>query len=215
MHLISVALIGLFVFTSSVATPIPTEADQIIPGSSEQVSAVAASKVPVAPSEKKLAVRDHQEAEATYTVGLTAYNAVVAQTDGDPMTTASGARSNSEVIAARSHDLAADLPFGTIISITRTVKDTPRCQFGAVEHLIGYRVIADTTHARFTKRVDVELPYDATVPLPGMGHVSAARALGVCDQVVVRAVGRVSLSEVPATQAELARLVEGTALALR
>lgn len=204
---------GLFVLTSSVATPIPTEADQIIPGSSQQVSAGAAEMVPQAPT-PKLAVRDHKEADVTYTVGLTAYNAVPAQTDSDPSVTASGARSNAAVIAARSHDLAGALPFGTIVAITRTAKDTPRCQFGAVEHLIGYRVIADTTHARFEKRIDVELPYDATVPLAGMGQVSAARALGVCDQVEIRVVGKVDIKNVPQTQAELARLVEGTELAL-
>src|SRR5262245_5115403 len=46
------------------------------------------------------------ETYETHTVLMTGYNAVPGQTDGDPHTTASGARSNPEIIAARSRDLA-------------------------------------------------------------------------------------------------------------
>ena len=52
-----------------------------------------------------------------YPVTVTAYNAVPEQTDSDPFTTASGAYSNPEVVAARSQDLADKLPFGTIIEL--------------------------------------------------------------------------------------------------
>lgn len=212
MHLIPMALIGLFILSSSVATPLPTEADQIIPGSSQQVSQDAALALPEAP-QAKVALREPRQASAAYVVGLTAYNAVPAQTDGDPFTTASGAYSNPEVVAARSVDLAADLPFGTVVEITRTAKDTPGCQFGVVEHLIGYRVIADSMNPRISNHVDVLFAADETVSTGGR-VMNPARALGVCTQVNVRVVGSVNIKNVPATQAELAKLVAGTALAV-
>ena len=213
MHLIPIALIGAFILSSSVAAPIPTEADQIIPGSSQQVSTTAALSLPQAPKAEAAPVRSHTDAQSAYSVHLTAYNAVPSQTDSNPGVTASGARSNPEVIAARSRDLAGSMPFGTVIAIERTAIDTPRCQFAKVEHLIGYRVIADTTNARFTERLDVELPIDATIPLYGIGQVSAARVLGVCDRVSVRVVGKVDVNNMPATQSELVRIIEGTELA--
>lgn len=214
MHLIPIALIGAFILSSSVAAPIPTEADQLTPGSSQQVSTTAALSVPQAPGAKQ-EVRGQEKAKPLYTVSLTAYNAVAAQTDANPGVTASGALSNPEVVAARSRDLAGSLPFGTVVALERTAKDTPRCQYDKVSHLIGYRVIADMTNARFSDRVDIELPSDATVSVLGMGPVSAARALGVCDQVTLRVVGKVDVKNIPQTQAELARLIDGTQLARR
>ncbi len=214
MHLIPIALIGAFILSSSVAAPIPTEADQLTPGSSQQVSTTAALSVPQAPG-AKAEVRGQEKAKPLYTVSLTAYNAVAAQTDANPGVTASGALSNPEVVAARSHDLAGSLPFGTVIALERTAKDTSRCQYDKVSHLIGYRVIADMTNARFSDRVDIEFPIDTTVSVPGMGSVSAARALGVCDQVTLRVVGKVDVKNIPQTQAELARLIDGTQLARR
>lgn len=214
MHLIPIALIGAFILSSSVAAPIPTEADQLTPGSSQQVSTTAALSVPQAPG-AKAEVRGQEKAKPLYTVSLTAYNAVAAQTDGNPDVTASGARSNPEVVAARSRDLAGSLPFGTVVALERTAKDTPRCQYDKVSHLIGYRVIADMTNARFSDRIDIEFASDETVSVLGMGHVSAARALGVCDQVTLRVVGKVDVNNIPQTQTELARLIDGTQLARR
>lgn len=130
------------------------------------------------------------------------------------MVTASGARSNPEVVAARSRDLGTELPFGTVIALERTHADTPRCQFSKVDHLIGYRVIADTMNARFTNKVDVLFPADETVAV-GTRVVNPSIALGVCDQVQMRVVGKVDVNNMPATQEELAHLVEGTALARR
>lgn len=212
MHLIPIALIGAFILSSSLAAPIPTEADQLTPGSSQQVSTAAALQVPQAPI-AKAAVRDQENATQSYTVKLTAYNAVPGQTDGDPLVTASGAYSNPEVVAARSRDLAASLPFGTVIALERTAIDTPRCQFDKVEHLIGYRVIADSMNSRFTQKLDVLLPIDETVSVDGR-MVSASRALGVCDQVNVRVVGKVNVKDIPASQSELARLIDGAELAV-
>ena len=211
MHLLPIALIGAFVLSSSVAAPIPTEADQIIPGSSQQVGTATALSLPTAPS-AKIAVRSQEKAQASYAVKLTAYNAVPAQTDSDPFTTASGAYSNPEVVAARSRDLAANLPFGTVVAIERTAKDTPNCHFSKVEHLIGYRVIADSMNTRIVNTVDVLMPTGKTIPVDGR-IVNPGIALGRCDQVTVRVVGKVAIKDIPQTQAELVRIIEGTELA--
>ncbi len=135
-----------------------------------------------------------------YPVRLTAYNAVTAQTDSNPLVTASGAVANPAVVAARSRDLAEELPFGTVIALTGPERNSDTCGFSNVEHFIGYRVIADTMNARFTKSVDVLLP-----------TVAAARTLGVCDINVV-IIGHIDLSNpalLPKTQKELATLLSG------
>jgi len=211
MHLIPIALISAFVLSSSVAAPIPTEADQITPDAGQEVSTATALSLPTAPK-AKVAVRNENATQASYNVKLTAYNAVPAQTDSDPFTTASGAYSNPEVVAARSRDLAAKLPFGTVIAIERTAKDTPNCHFSKVDHLIGYRVIADSMNARIVNHVDVLMPTGKTVAVDGR-MVNPGIALGRCDQVTVRVVGKIDISDIPQTQAELVRLIEGTELA--
>ncbi|MDB5189346.1 MAG: hypothetical protein JWL82_303 [Parcubacteria group bacterium] len=156
------------------------------------------------PSPKKVATV-REVATNSYLLKLTAYNAVPEQTDGDPSTTASGISSNPEVIAARSLDLKEALPFGTVVLITREGKDTPACNFSKVEHLIGYRVIADTMNARFTKRVDVEFDSTDRVTVAGRS-INPGIALGVCSEVKVKVVGHIPLSRVPDTQAELAAI---------
>lgn len=147
-------------------------------------------------------------------VSMTAYNAVPEQTDGDPMITASGARSNSEVVAARSRDLASELPFGTVIKIERSASDTPGCRFSQVESQIGYRVIADTMHQRWTKKIDVLLDQENTVPVNGR-EVNPGIALGVCRDVTITVVGSVNIKNMPTTQAELASMFSETTLALK
>ncbi|HVX90493.1 MAG TPA: hypothetical protein VHC20_02535 [Candidatus Paceibacterota bacterium] len=143
----------------------------------------------------------------SYSVTLTSYNAVVGQTDGDPMTTASGLRSNPDVIAARSVDLAHDLPFGTVVAINRAPgADSADCGYDAVEPLIGYRVIGDSMNSRFTKRVDVLLDQDDTIMSGGVPK-NPSRVLGICDNVTVQVVGFMKLSDVPSTQAALAKMV--------
>lgn len=145
---------------------------------------------------------------------MTSYNAVAAQTDGNPNITASGAWSNPEVVAARSRDLGAELPFGTVIKIERALADTPNCKFSSVEHLIGYRVIADTMHSRWTKKIDVLLDQRDTVMVEGR-QVNPSRALGVCGQVTITVVGHVAIRDIPATQAELAAMFDEPTLAMR
>lgn len=165
------------------------------------------------PSPRKVASAQ-AGATASYQVRLTAYNAVASQTDGDPSTTASGISSNSEVIAARSQDLAKELPFGTVVKLTREGSDTPGCNFHKVESLIGYRVIGDTMNARWTNRLDVELDAADKVSVEGRA-INPAYALGVCGAVKVTVVGHLPLSRVPSTQAALANLFAPKELALK
>src|SRR3989344_2074475 len=88
-------------------------------------------------------------AQPTYSLTLTGYNAVPEQTDDTPFVTASGAYTNPEVVAARSQDLAAELPFGTIPAIGGPAPDnTVGCNHDTGGSHIGCRVIADTMHFR-------------------------------------------------------------------
>ena len=161
----------------------------------------------------KVAVEKSEE-QASYTVKLTAYNAVPEQTDHNPLITASGASSNPEVVVARSHDLADELPFGTVIAIERPAYQHPsKCGFDAVEHLIGYRVVADTTHSRKQNQIDVLFNSLDTVPVHGR-EINPSIALGICDDVVIRVVGKIALSDIPQTQSELAIIMDGTKLVL-
>lgn len=150
----------------------------------------------------------------TLTVKVTSYNAVPEQTDDHPTVTASGAWTNPEVVAARSVDLAGTLPFGTIIELSRSGKDSENCRYGAVEHLIGYRVIADSMHSRKREQIDVLLDPTDTVSVHGV-ETNPSVALGVCGGVEVRVIGRIKISEIPATQAELRKIVEGDTFAMR
>lgn len=153
----------------------------------------------------------------TYAVTLTAYNAVEGQTDGNPFETASGAYSNPEVVAARSQDLADELPFGTIIEIEESnVSSGNACGYSVVAPVIGYRVIEDTMNARYTNRIDVLLHTKANYTTMDKGMKNAAEMLGICKGMTVRVVGYVDTDHIPKTQIELAKLVKGgTALALK
>ena len=132
-----------------------------------------------------------------FSVAMTAYNAVPEQTDGDPMTTASGAYSNPEIIAARSVDLADELPFGTVIAIS-SASSTPTCGLHVVSDLIGLRVIADSMHPR--KRNQIDILFEVK---PIGWKTNPAVTLGVCKNIRVDVVGRIDISRMPRTQAEL------------
>jgi 3D (Asp-Asp-Asp) domain-containing protein len=175
--------------------------------------AAVASTTPVAPlPAPKLTLAS---APVSLTTKLTAYNAVPSQTDSNPFVTASGAFSNPEVVAARSGDLRAQLPYGTVIAIERTGSDTPWCNFNKVESQIGYRVIADAMNPRITNTVDVLLDQNKVVPVNGR-LVNPGRALGMCGQTTIRVVGHIAVKDIPATQAELAAMVEESSqLAMR
>lgn len=178
------ALMGFFLFSSALAA-LPSQAN--------------APMTPVA--------------SAAYAVTLTAYNAVPAQTDADPLITASGAYSNPEVVAARSQDLAHELPFGTIIALQGPSSSENSCGYGIVSPIIGYRVIADTMNARYTDRVDVLLSTKASYVMADGSVKNAASILGVCGGVHIRVVGHIDLTNpgnLPKSQAALAALVVGT-----
>jgi 3D (Asp-Asp-Asp) domain-containing protein len=127
----------------------------------------------------------------SYTVAMTAYNAVPEQTDGDPHITASGAFSNPEVVAARSIDLADKLPFGTVIRVTAATS-TPGCGIDVVGDSVGYRVIADSMNARMKNKIDILFDQHKT-----------ARTFGVCNEVQIEVVGQVDIKQIPKSQAEL------------
>jgi 3D (Asp-Asp-Asp) domain-containing protein len=144
---------------------------------------------------------------------LTGYNAVPAQTDSDPSTTASGSPSNPEVVAARSRDMADTLPFGTVIAISAPAKFDNNCGYSLVEPLIGYRVIADTMNVRFAKYVDVLFDTGDNYKLSDSSTKNASTILGVCN-VTIRVIGHIDLAKgVPATQRALASLVTRQVLA--
>ena len=143
-----------------------------------------------------------------YAVTLTAYNAVPAQTDSDPLVTASGLYSNPEVIAARSQDLKDELPFGTIIEMDAPAPQHT-CGYDIVRPIIGYRVIADSMNVRYTERIDVLFSMEDNYTMPSGKVKNAGTVLGICNDVTIRVVGRLDLSKdrVPKTQTELAAIV--------
>jgi 3D (Asp-Asp-Asp) domain-containing protein len=202
MQFLIPALVGFLVLPVSVVAPISVANAQTTP----IVATTTASAL--------VKLTGTKTAQAALTVKLTAYNAVPSQTDNNPFTTASGAFSNPEVVAARSSDLAAKLPFGTIIEITRTYADTPSCGYQKVASQIGYRVIADAMNARITNTVDVLLDQDQTVSVGGR-QLNPGIALGMCSTAQVRVVGHMKISDIPDTQIELAQLVTPQTLAER
>lgn len=150
----------------------------------------------------------------TYTVSMTGYNAVPEQTDSDPSTTASGAYSNPEVVAARSIDLKEELPFGTIIEIVNVSTSSPNCGYEVVEKHLGYRVIADSMHPRKKNQVDILLANEPVVKVGGK-KTNPAVALGVCKNVEIRVVGTTTIKQIPQNQAALKRVVEKQRLAVK
>jgi 3D (Asp-Asp-Asp) domain-containing protein len=201
------ALVAVFAFSGA-----PALEKAPLQGSLGEVEVTNTASIALADS--KFALAEAEEAK-TFTVKLTSYNAVPEQTDGDPMTTASGAFSNPEVIAARSVDLKTALPWGTVIKVTRAGEDSPNCRFGQVEHLIGYRVVGDSMHSRKREQIDILLNQNDTVEVYGK-KINPALALGLCSDVTIEVVGHLkSVKDFPKTQNELVALVEGSHLAKR
>ena len=155
-------------------------------------------------------------ASPTYTVALTAYNAVAWQTSAHPLVTASGAYSNPEIVAARSQDLADELPFGTIIELDgASALPDGMCGYSVVAPLIGYRVIEDTMNARYTNRIDILLDTKSNYATLNGDAVNAANVLGICNGVTIKVVGHVDAQHLPKTQAELAAFVQENSLAVK
>lgn len=152
----------------------------------------------------------------SYSVALTAYNAVPEQTDENPFETASGMFSNPEIVAARSRNLADDLPFGTIIAFDEShASPDGSCGYGVVASRIGYRVIADTMNARFIDRIDILFAEDENYINTDGSIVNAATVLGVCKNINIRVVGHIDMRRPPQTQSELAAIVRGSTLVLK
>ncbi len=152
-------------------------------------------------------------AEKSAIVAITGYNAVPEQTDSDPFTTAWGVYSNPEIIAAVSRDLRTKFPFGTVVVLEAENPTGKHCGYDKVKHFIGYRVIADSMNARHTQRMDILFDVDAKVAY-GTGantkQINAAKVLASCGNITARAVGKLSIKDLPKTQAELAMRVETT-----
>ncbi len=135
-----------------------------------------------------------------YQVAMTGYNAVPEQTDEDPYTTASGAFSDPDIMAARSRDLADELPFGTVIAVT-AASSSVNCGFDVVEDMIGLRVIGDTMNARMHNKVDILFDHETKVKVGGK-PTNPARAFGVC-KTMIEVVGHIDPRHMPKTQLEL------------
>lgn len=200
--LLTTALAGFFVATTVAATPAGILATSSpfagVPTNPLQELATQPDDVPLSGT--------------TLTVSMTGYNAVAAQTDADPMTTASGARSNPDIVAARSVDLATELPYGTVIQILPSGRGSA-CGLSLVADDIGLRVIADSMHSRKRNQIDVMLDEGAPIRVAGK-DINPAIALGVCTEVRVRVVGKIDIDTMPRTQRELARMLTGRDIAL-
>jgi 3D (Asp-Asp-Asp) domain-containing protein len=144
----------------------------------------------------------------TYTVAMTGYNALPEQTDSDPFTTASGAYSDPDVMAARSVDLADELPFGTVIAVSGS-ETTPNCGIGLVEDQILLRVIGDSMHPRKRQQIDILFDHTNTVLARGK-QMNPALVLGMCKNIEISVVGFVDIKRIPKTQAELRKAINLT-----
>jgi len=171
----------------------------ILPGTA--TSWATASEVPELPT------------APAYVVTMTGYNAVEGQTDGDPLTTASGAFSNPDIVVARSVDLADELPFGTVIEIDHA-STTSDCGYSSVEDHIGLRVVADSMHSRMRNKIDVLFGNDETV-IQGERRRNAANAIGFCRGTRIHVVGRIDMARMPKTQLQLAAMIGRGTFAVR
>jgi 3D (Asp-Asp-Asp) domain-containing protein len=140
-----------------------------------------------------------------YVVTMTGYNAVPGQTDGDPLTTASGAYSNPDIVVARSVDLADELPFGTVIEID-SASTTSDCGYSSVKDHMGLRVVADEMNPRMRNKIDVLFGVDDNVQQGGKMR-NAANAIGFCRGTHIHVVGHIDIAHMPKTQAQLAALL--------
>jgi len=139
----------------------------------------------------------------TYSVAMTGYNAVPEQTDSEPNVTASGAFSNPDIVAARSVDLADELPFGTVIEIVpSTATSTPNCGLSVVGPFLGFRVVADSMNARKRNQIDILFDSDVSARVGGK-RMNPAITLGKCSNVSIRVVGHVDVKKMPKSQIEL------------
>jgi 3D (Asp-Asp-Asp) domain-containing protein len=156
----------------------------------------------IASADTQQAIAPQAPTYKSISVSMTGYNAVAEQTDGDPYTTASGAYSDPDVVAARSVDLADQLPYGTVIEVDTTSSTSASCGLSNVADSVGYRVIADSMHPRKRNQIDLLFHNDDSVRIGGKS-VNAAIALGVCKSVSIHVIGQVDIKHMPKNQQEL------------
>lgn len=206
--ILSTALTGFFLLSAATGTL----SDSVVSAPEEAATKQGVIEVRSGPR----AVTDKPKVTilATHTVAMTGYNAVPEQTDSDPFTTASGAYSNPEVMAARSVDLKNDLPFGTIIEIKSVNPKDKGCAYEFAEPFVGYRVIGDSMHPRKRQQIDLLFPADVKVKVGGGRHLNPAVALGYCKEVEINVVGFVPIKNIPKTQVALKAIVENGELAV-
>ncbi|MBV9159510.1 MAG: hypothetical protein JO019_02850 [Candidatus Kaiserbacteria bacterium] len=149
-------------------------------------------------------------AQTSYTVSMTGYNAVTGQTDSTPDKAAIGVYTDPDVVAARSMDLADELPWGTVIEVAAS--SSPSCGIDLVQKQIGLRVIADSMHPRKKNQIDILLDSKNKVSVNGK-KINPAVALGFCKHVSIKVVGRISTSEMPKNQEELKLALETRSIA--
>lgn len=149
----------------------------------------------------------------TLTVKMTAYNALPGQTDSTPDRTSIGAYTNPDIIAARSKDLADELPYGTVIEVVPVATSSPRdvnCGREFVHEKIGLRVIGDAMNPRITNTVDILLDHNELVSVNGKKR-NPAKAFGMCKNVTIKIVGKIdvkNVKKIPKTQDELKLALE-------
>lgn len=203
MHKTVAVLIGSTILFNSVLAPSTAKAQVIDPSSLTSNSTSTLNLTTT-----KVSSIQELKAPETYSVTLTSYNAVPSQTDGTPNTTSIGVWTNPEVIAARSRDLADELPYGTIIAVEGpSSTGGASCGYSSVKDLIGYRVIGDAMNARMHDKIDVLLNPAHKVQM-GYRKMNPSIALGACTGVKISVVGYVDPAHIPATQAALADLVD-------
>ncbi len=145
--------------------------------------------------------------EPSYTVDMTAYNAVPEQTSSHPNITASGAFSDPYIVAARSQDLASQLPFGTVIEVD-AASSSPTCGYNVVGKQIGLRVVADAMNVKMHNRIDILLPLNEITQ--NGGTENPAIILGICKRVTIHVVGHVDIATIPKTQAQLVAALQAS-----
>ncbi len=146
----------------------------------------------------------------TLNVKMTAYNALAAQTDSTPDRTSIGAYTNPDIVAARSKDLADELPYGTVIEVVPVATTSPRdvnCGREYVHDQIGLRVISDAMNPRITNTIDILLDHNELVKV-GTKKRNPAKALGMCKNVTIKIIGRIDTKKMPKTQEELKLALE-------
>ncbi len=165
------------------------------------------SFVPVAfaQTNDSVEVTPEQSIYPTLVVKMTAYNAVVGQTDSTPFLTSIGAYTDPDIIAARSPDLADELPYGTVIEVVPASTSTARdvnCGREFVHEEIGLRVIGDAMNPRIHNTIDILLDHHDFVTVNGKKR-NPAKALGMCKNVTIKIVGRIDTKKMPKSQDEL------------